>query len=80
MLKLIISLNNLLTIQTKSGVLNSSIMKLQQRRKSALARLEAQQKSGFKHNIIKGEDSLTPLTEKDVTRIKKEIEVLKSKV
>lgn len=59
-------------------------MKLQQRRKLALARLEAQMKLGYKNSQDREGNNILPislpLTEKDVTRIKKEIEVLKSKI
>lgn len=56
----------------------------QRRRKlSTLERLEKQLKSGHKPEKIDGKTSLTkkvPLTESDVKRIKKELEVLEKAV
>lgn len=49
------------------------------KRRSALARLEAQLESGEK--TVKGtRDQKEPLTDKDVKRINKEIQKLKSKL
>lgn len=62
--------------------LNSKIfktMKQNERRRSALERLQSQLKSGVK--TVKGTvDQTEILTEKDVKRINREIEVLKSKL
>lgn len=53
-------------------------MKQNERRKSALGRLQSQLRSGVK--TVKGSvDQTEKLTEKDVKRISKEIETLKTK-
>lgn len=48
----------------------------QKRRESALARLEAQLKSGVKP----GEEGSIPLTDKDRSRIEKECQTLKKRI
>ena len=54
-------------------------MKQNERRKSALGRLQSQLRSGVK--TVKGSVNQTEtLSEKDVKRISKEIETLKSRV
>jgi hypothetical protein len=52
------------------------------RRARAKERLEAQLKSGVKPNPVKspGNNVNVPLTDHDIKRIEKEIEILKSKV
>ena len=54
----------------------TSGVKLRNRRKNALIRLEQQLKSGVK--TVKFEKQ--PLTESDIKRINKEIQTLKSKI
>lgn len=54
----------------------TSGVKLRNRRKNALIRLEQQLKSGVK--TVKFEKQ--PLTESDIKRINKEIQILKSKI
>lgn len=57
----------------------SSGVSVVMRRNSVLDRLQTQLKSGVK--MEKGKmDEFVPLTEKDVTRIKHEIEILKTRV
>ncbi len=69
--------------QIKSG--RNKVAQLE-RRKSALARLENQLKSGFKTEKVAQLTLVTtganqiPLTEEDITRIKKEISILKQRV
>lgn len=49
-----------------------------QRRRSAIEQLNKDLATGFKR--INGRRSDTPLTEKDITRIKKELQTLKQKI
>lgn len=49
------------------------------RRKGALERLEAQLKSGVKNTTQNGKTVPEPLTESDITRINKEIAILKQR-
>lgn len=58
---------------------------LLERRKTAKARLEAQLKSGLKPNKFgttkeKKEHPKIPLTDKDMERIKREIQILENKI
>lgn len=50
------------------------------RRKKVIVMLEAQLKSGVKTARVDGFFEKVSLTEKDTTRIKKEIEILKSRI
>lgn len=54
--------------------------KLNERRIRAKERLEAQLKKGKKVAKIDGVDTTTQLTESDVKRIAKEIDILKAKI
>lgn len=60
-----------------NGVKRGKTVLQQSRRRRALAQLEAQLKSGVKTEK-KSFDKKIPLTDKDISRIKKEIEILKS--
>lgn len=55
-------------------------VKLTARRKSALKRLEAQLSSGVKPAVIDNALANIPLEEKDLKRIEKEIQILKSRI
>jgi len=62
--------------------MNQSLGGVKNRRKKVLERLEAQLKGG--HKVVKGSKlnaiSSEPLTESDISRINREIEVLKSRI
>lgn len=62
--------------------MNNSIGGVKNRRKDALERLIAQLEGG--HKVVKGSKpnaiSSEPLTESDISRINREIEVLKSRI
>jgi len=49
------------------------------RRVSTLERLTSQLKSGVKNQRVVNDDEVVPLTDKDKTRIQKEIEILKTR-
>jgi hypothetical protein len=50
------------------------------RRVSVLDRLTEQLKSGVKNQRVVNDDEVVPLTDKDKTRIEKEIAILKTRV
>jgi len=62
--------------------MNNSIGGVKNRRKLVIERLEAQLKGGMK--VVKGSKpnaiSSEPLTESDISRINREIEILKSRI
>lgn len=60
----------------KNGVKFSRQTQVVERRKRVIARLEAQLKSNTKNT----KEGVLPLTDKDVTRIKKEIEILSDRL
>jgi|LakMenE18May11ns_1017448.scaffolds.fasta_scaffold8988068_2 hypothetical protein len=67
-----------------NGVNHSMTMPARARRKRVIERLENQLQSGFKRVSIKDDsgkstDSRVKLTDSEVTRIQKEIEVLKTR-
>lgn len=68
-----------------SGVPNKTVEKIS-RRKRVITMLEAQLKLGTKNVFVQRIDngtreiSIVPLTEKDVIRIKKELETLKASI
>lgn len=64
----------------KSGVNYSKTIPMRNRREAVIERYEAQLKSGVKPVKKDNSGLTTPLTEKDITRIKSEIKTLKSRV
>ena len=62
--------------------MNNSIGGVKNRRKLVIERLENQLKGG--HKVVKGSKpnaiSSEPLTDSDINRIKKEIEILKTRI
>lgn len=60
----------------KNGVKFSRQKQVVERRKRVITRLESQLKSNTKNS----KEGVLPLTDKDVTRIKKEIEILSERL
>ena len=76
-------------MKKKNGVNHSLVLKVKSRRKAVIERLEAQLKSGRKPlfwfneklgKIVQSPVETVLLTDSDIVRINKEIEVLKTRV
>lgn len=63
-----------------NGVNWNKSSKSKQRRKSVIERLKAQLKLGKKTITVEKKVEIVPLSEKDVNRINKELEVLETRI